>query len=471
MIQIPTEFLEQILAERSSDQPRRAFANWLTARNDPLGEFIRTSCEVERIPEVDWLGNEVHARQLELLNEHEAEWIKPFTDLGMKRRYWGMRTVWFRRGFVDSLVIATEGLIPDRFEQLFAAAPLLETIAVYCAVDIPVLAGSQQLSRIKRLELDEIDTEGIFALADSPNAAGLRALQFGCGIEEAGVWALAESPNLAQLVELSCCGRLKRTAWEALVEAGSEFQLKKLGIVCSEIRLDGLLLLRDSNLFASLESLAARGNDLGPKGIEALFGLPNLGPLAELDLQDNWAGPDGARNVAFSERAVNLTNLNLKANSIESDGARALAESPYLSKLQVLDISENGVESDGVAALAATERFNELRVLDLSGNEIGNAGVAELAMSHHLPKLRTLKISKTGIGSTGIRALAESQLSNQLWDLDVIGNGLGEEAIQILIDSPNLRSLKRLWLDRETSRSTKKSLMRRFGKSVELVYG
>jgi uncharacterized protein (TIGR02996 family) len=43
------EFLNAVLASPEDDGPRLAYADWLSNRGDPRGEFIRIQCQLTRI--------------------------------------------------------------------------------------------------------------------------------------------------------------------------------------------------------------------------------------------------------------------------------------------------------------------------------------------------------------------------------------------------------------------------------------
>src|SRR5262245_35830763 len=110
----PDAFLRAIADHPDDDGPRLVYADWLDERGDPRGEFIRTQCEAERLPEFDDRRADLEARADDLLAAHEADWLGPAA---------AVLADWeFRRGFVGRVEITPRDLRgwPD---EVFRAAP------------------------------------------------------------------------------------------------------------------------------------------------------------------------------------------------------------------------------------------------------------------------------------------------------------------------------------------------------------
>src|SRR4051794_4488118 len=67
-------FLEAIRAEPDADVHRMAYADWLSERDDPRGEFIRVQCELARMGPDDPCRAPLAERETELLRLHEVDW-------------------------------------------------------------------------------------------------------------------------------------------------------------------------------------------------------------------------------------------------------------------------------------------------------------------------------------------------------------------------------------------------------------
>lgn len=457
MSALPGEYLKNILDDPLNDQPRLAYADWLTARNDPLGEFIRLDCARDKMPSTDWPGSDLKARYYALLKSHRSTWIKPLTELGVPPR-----NVSYRRGFVHSLEIETKGIVPKLLDRLFDVAPLLQEIYMSCPVDLNALVTAPDFPRLTSLLIGlQAGAVSAAPLAESPNVAGLESLGLYTAVEKGSLKALMTSSHLRNLKNLTLFDRCKYADLDAILSSRPSFSLKTLALGYP-LRNQGIELLARSPLLASVEELRLSLNDLGPRGIAALFAGPTLRALRVLNLERNWIGPDGAATLARSPRCGTLTKLKLTDNFVEESGAMALAASPFFTKLEELDLSNNNIESEGAVALAAATGFGELRVLDLSGNPIGDVGLAALATSPHFPNLRELCVTNCEIGVEGIRALCESTLASRLTRLALLNNPLDNACAQLLVDSPHFRELKLLAIDLNFGRAKKRNLKNRF---------
>ncbi|HEY0253108.1 MAG TPA: TIGR02996 domain-containing protein [Kofleriaceae bacterium] len=73
--------LDEVLAHPHSDDPRRVYADWLSERGDPRGEFIAVQCELARKLDFDAARRENH-----LLREHRLRWL---AELGLSYGMFG----------------------------------------------------------------------------------------------------------------------------------------------------------------------------------------------------------------------------------------------------------------------------------------------------------------------------------------------------------------------------------------------
>ncbi|QJX00790.1 hypothetical protein FTUN_8428 [Frigoriglobus tundricola] len=93
--------IEAIREHPEDDTPRLVLADWYDESGESArGEFVRVQCELARLDPASARYPELHVRQLQLLAEHEAEWLGE----------WSERLVrWeFRRGMLDEVAIRPE---------------------------------------------------------------------------------------------------------------------------------------------------------------------------------------------------------------------------------------------------------------------------------------------------------------------------------------------------------------------------
>jgi uncharacterized protein (TIGR02996 family) len=90
-------FLADITENPDDDTPRMVYADWLTDRGDPRGEFIHVQCSLGSVAEDDPCRPQLEARESELLALHQDGWLGPLRPLLSR---WT-----FRRGFLDAAAV------------------------------------------------------------------------------------------------------------------------------------------------------------------------------------------------------------------------------------------------------------------------------------------------------------------------------------------------------------------------------
>jgi uncharacterized protein (TIGR02996 family) len=90
-------FLQAILESPEDDLPRLVYADWLTDQGDPRGEFVHVQCLLARLPGEDPRRPHLEARQRQLLDRHQDEWLGALRPLLCR---WT-----FRRGFLDEAAV------------------------------------------------------------------------------------------------------------------------------------------------------------------------------------------------------------------------------------------------------------------------------------------------------------------------------------------------------------------------------
>lgn len=197
-------FLAAIFANPDDDAPRLMYADWLTERGNPRGEFIRVQIEMSRPQD---RRSEVYrglrGREAELRIRHRNEW------LGCPTRR--MKGCTFRRGFVETVRISNILLPNAELERLFRLHPV-RTLHLRGEVTYEVIKRlmALPLGTLRDLILSRtsyLTSDGVIVLAQSPVLSHLTHLDLSFNrIANRGARALIESPHLSQLTSLDLRG-------------------------------------------------------------------------------------------------------------------------------------------------------------------------------------------------------------------------------------------------------------------------
>jgi uncharacterized protein (TIGR02996 family) len=167
----PEAFLQAILDTPADDAPRLVYADWLTDQGDPRGEFIHLQCLLGRLAEDDPRRPLVQARERELLERHQDEWLGTLRPL--------LRRWTFRRGFLDEMAVTARAFV----EQVaIPRPPTVRRVEVDLAdTEVPpetVLLMPQSVAR-ENLVFPLASRPGrlLLAMAD-PDRDTLQKLQF-----------------------------------------------------------------------------------------------------------------------------------------------------------------------------------------------------------------------------------------------------------------------------------------------------
>jgi uncharacterized protein (TIGR02996 family) len=193
-------FLQAIIENPDDDTPRLVYADFLDARGDPRGEFIRVQCQLALLPADDPRRTELEAVERRLLKEHDREWAAPLLlPLAGMVTHWG-----FRRGFIEELAVEARGL-QLHADIIFRLAPVRQLTLYLARSRIAALASLPHLSRVTALYLrgNKLGDRGVGDLAFSPYLGRLASLDLELNdVGDAGVGALAASPTLPRLTDL-----------------------------------------------------------------------------------------------------------------------------------------------------------------------------------------------------------------------------------------------------------------------------
>jgi uncharacterized protein (TIGR02996 family) len=340
-------FLQAILERPDEDAPRLTYADWLSQRGDPRGEFIRVQCELTKPAGGDPRRAEQYQTQQALLEKHEAEWAAPLVavrhqfeqDLS-EEDYWvrSPAVEWhFRRGFVDELSVEPLCLVryapallrdlPVQRLKIGSTWPWREQARLFRKLN-----GCPYLARVKSIELSfgcfEADDDGFCVLATLPvllrRLVALSAIE--TDITEAGLGPLLCSPGLREL------------KWLFLSE-------------CHEIGLPSLQALAQWKYLGHLQALSLHTCSVNDAGIAAFAGSGFLHGLTELYLSQNAVTDGGVTALAESPHIGTVQHLWLDENRIGDRGAEALARSPYLKGLVFLNLQETDISPTGQQVL------------------------------------------------------------------------------------------------------------------------
>jgi uncharacterized protein (TIGR02996 family) len=230
----PAAFFSAILAAPHDDEPRLAYAHWLDERDDPLGEFIRLQCQLERLALAHPLRLDLESRERELLGDHQTRWLGSI----IPTVHWAV----FRRGFVEEVSLSTVNFLRHAGD-LFELAPIHQVHLNAVRDRMADLAGCRHLARLTYLDLsnNHLRDHGIRILAQSSYVSGLEGLNLSSTcLGDVGLRALVGSPYLTNLRELFLCD--------------------------NRITPVGLRALADSPLMAQLETLSLRSNACSAAG-------------------------------------------------------------------------------------------------------------------------------------------------------------------------------------------------------------
>jgi hypothetical protein len=318
------------------------FADWLEDHGESArAEFIRVQCELARLPAFAPRYPELHLRQLELLAEHESDWLGE----------WAERLVrWeFRRGLLHSVTLTPQAFVTQG-KELFLDHPV-ERVALVndqgaslAAEDVAETVAAPAMAEVRALE-----------------TAGCRRGEPLCGMyggvvaTSAWLLALARARHVTRLEELHLNGDTRTGRQPIEMAAWRRF--------CQAQHLRTL---------QSLDLSDAYANDHSPDLIEVARVLGRASfvkNLRALSLAHCYLRDEGARRLAAAP-LVNLEDLDLaRCDVLGAEGLAAVLASPNLSGLRALGIPYAVPLQD----LAGVPLLARLRALRLQGYSSGGS--------------------------------------------------------------------------------------------------
>lgn len=484
------DYFRRIALEPDNQALRLEFAEKLEKKRNPLGEFIRLSHELDTLPEGDSRREERDERWGELLEAHGSKWFQGLRQLRLEPILIGnfFPALWMHNGILDEVTIDLPGILPEKAQQLFAAAPGLRVLHFHNVhteqgvtgmkdtlyePNVPAIVKVPQLEQIGVLRMSSIqlDTQDLQAVASSPYLKNLVELDFSYNkVGAEGVAAIAQSTTLTrlQVLELRAC-EIGEAGAVALARAANLANLTKLNLGGNAIGPRGTATLAASPHLKNLQVLLLDDNAVGPGATTNLARSPHFRALIELDLSSNDIGPPGAQALSGSENLGKIETLKLNFNKLGGIGLRVLAASPHLGRLKLLELQHNEIDDAGVKALAAAPAIRQLEELSLAYNTIGDEGFKALAGWAGLATLRKLNLSENKATWAGVKALAASPHLKAIQELDLSKADIGLAGAQALAAAPLLRTLKYLRLyEVELTPDAEKLLRERFGDALQI---
>jgi Ran GTPase-activating protein (RanGAP) involved in mRNA processing and transport len=263
------------------------------------------------------------------------------------------------------------------------------------------LARSATLNHLEELDLSSISRQARYSEDDPIRTASVRSLM--------------DWPGLATLRKLNLAGNdLSSEGIRALLQSPHAAGLKELSL--RDTRLDGAAMAEFATAVAglSLDMLDVGQNILGADGAEAVASAPCLKELKALRMDRCEVPSDGA--AAFCRKARflgGLRRLDVGYNHFGAAGVRALlARKP--AELHTLNMQDNDLLDGGVAAVVESAAAEPLLDLDLSRNQLTATAADTLARSTNLSRLLVLRMAGNTIPPKAAKALASSPLGQRL---------------------------------------------------------
>ena len=299
--------IDAVAADPDSDDARRVYADQLSLKNDPRGEFILVDIALAG-PLSIRRREQLAQRRAELLAKHGKAWF-PYP---LKTRV--------HRGFVEAIA-GPIGKLAKAAPAIFDAEPVVEVqVTDLEENDIGRLLGAPWLPRVRRLILRGKLTEDDFA-------------------------ELCGAPALARLAALNVSNtKLPALALGAL--DGSLPHCRTLVLTGNRVGDPGMEQLVKWTHLGLLEQLYVSGCELGVDGVDALLGNAQLPNLEKLTLSNNALADKGIGViVANAHHVPALRHLELKNTRLTKSGLKALVAAKLAAQCRI-DVRKNGIRAE-----------------------------------------------------------------------------------------------------------------------------
>lgn len=464
-----------IVANRAEDTGYLVYADYLTERGDPQGDFIRACVTWDRAtPEPDYDGSAYQALRA-MVAEHGEAWYAPLAALGVRPtdrdgKLAPSRWLSFRRGVIDQITVDSPHLLPGSADRLFAAVPFLRRLEFARGqfdgaglAQVPLMAQIEEITTATH----SITGDELARFLKSPHLHALKCISFiATEIGDTGAEALAAWPGLARLEELSLWGcELTARGLRALARCPNLRRVWRLDVGRNPEAEAAVPELLASPHLVAVRDLDLTGYTLTPE-LANLFATATFRPaLAELDLSDATLSEGALAALGRCELPALRTLVLDSATFHDDSDLGALADAAFAATLTELDLSSCEIV-DSLDALFQTGTFSRLRVLKFGFAQLSPAAFSQLILSR-LPALERLDLCSTNLDTDDVERLARSPLLDTVTELDLQYNPIGAKGAKALARSEHLAHITRLFVDGDAvGEKGKRALLDRFGESV-----
>ncbi len=447
-------FLSDIRASPDDDGVRLIYADWLQENGQPeRAEFIHVQVELARIDPTDDRYPELHLRQLQLLAEHEREWLGPWADRLVRWR--------FQRGLLHEVDIQPEpfvaagadlfarhpvhtvafvdgwgmSLAPEAIQRVLAAPhcalvrglelsgcrPHDGMFGMFCgnvqtSAWLAGLAGASHVTRLEVLNVPggtrqgrgQIEREALAAFCSAAHLASLRSLDFSDAYS-------VDGPDAMVMV----C--------ELLANATFASGLRRLDLAQCTLTDDALDRLTASPGLRNLEAVDLTSCDaIGPAALRAFLASRPAGRLTELglpygldlrELGESWPGLADVQDLTLAgstrrqgERGIHYTDGRVvrwtPGRDVAPDDWLGLFLSPQLHPNR-LQVCAETIPDDAIAELFRRDWLAGLRTLTLITSQWQRSpdrDVLAVLLDRDMPRLH--EVSITGLDALPRRLAA-----------------------------------------------------------------
>jgi uncharacterized protein (TIGR02996 family) len=327
------QLLDAVLANPRDDAPRLVYADWLTERGDPRGEFIAMQIK-------DPYGD------TDPTKEQKKKWGGKLASMEDWILGWS-----FRRGFVKDIHVSQWGWL-DRADEVFAEHPVeeLSITADGTAAGYAALARSRWLPKIRKLCFLGFGGVRGRMIAPLVKARGLAVdeISVSTNLDLPAAQVLARWPGLVELDVHSSDPMPLKIAW-TIARGASLATVERLTLEKMRTAADAAAivttLVKNKKANDRLRHLHLARNQLAGPSLRAIF--ERFTALEYVTLVDTGMTDVKVKALAACPGLASVRTLNIRANGFGDVGARALAESPYLDEIRYLSAGWNRITDEG----------------------------------------------------------------------------------------------------------------------------
>ncbi len=382
------EAFELALAADPHDLAGRcAYADFLAERGDPRGEFMQVQIALEEEGRTAAERRKLQAREKELLEFHEREWLGILTphlvdrvpnnsasdDYNPDLPTMPATEHRWRRGFLTELKV---DCLTVALAQALADAPAVRFLEKLHVVSTAYYLGMEENAPPRRVPGPQRyrGADEWLELLGAPFLRSLRVFQMG-DID-------GEPPEEGWMENHTYAPGIERLIAEMT-------RIEELHLLCKRydsaalFALPNLANLRVLRLFA-LGDPAWEGDEIA---LDVLASNPALGNLTHLRVHphgshDRSVIPIGqVIPMLRSPHLKSLIHLQLRLSSMGDEGVREIIASGILKRLKWLDLRHGCITDEGARLFSACPDARNLERLDLSRNAVTSAGLNALRVA------------------------------------------------------------------------------------------